>query len=511
MADDSNERSLPKTVLVFILKILWNVFVILTPILGFWLASSLSTFFNGSMWLPYLAGFAAFPLLPLVWETVAQWHFNQKVEEAEQAGDDEIPERILTFWDRFILRTLAVNLVFLTALAGWYPQKSFAALSTRGDWMLEGQEGEWVQPTRDALFETANMLEWLYEATRENPFEKYAEDEDRDVPTPEPNESDSTDSDDRAEEETDSEDTGSSDDESDDEPVSPDRPDWPPPDRLHPAVASIPESAESSIESVAKYIDRKEDDPYQTVKAIYDWTADNIAYDAKALAAGKYPPQDAETVFETKMAVCAGYSKLMKAFGEELGIKVVYVTGDSRERDGSISGSGHAWNAIRVGEKWFLADVTWGAGYVNGTTFHKRYEPNYLFTPPKLFSIDHFPDDENWQLREDPISRGEFMRQPMLKPSFYVHGFELEKPTRSQVTVYDDIEIKLDNPKGHFAMARLERKGGKRRKRCRTQTGDPFVITCSVDSPGTYYVSLLGSADRRSTYWSMGRIEFHRR
>ena len=69
---------------------------------------------------------------------------------------------------------------------------------------------------------------------------------------------------------------------------------------LHPAVAALPPEHETSIESVAKYLVEAESDPVQRVKALHDYVADRIAYDAEALAAGRFPPQDAKTVFERR-------------------------------------------------------------------------------------------------------------------------------------------------------------------------------------------------------------------
>ncbi|MEO0815430.1 MAG: hypothetical protein AAFY60_21405, partial [Myxococcota bacterium] len=44
-------------------------------------------------------------------------------------------------------------------------------------------------------------------------------------------------------------------------------------------VTSIPASAETDIESVAKYIAARESDPFMLVKALHDYVADRVAYD----------------------------------------------------------------------------------------------------------------------------------------------------------------------------------------------------------------------------------------
>ena len=70
--------------------------------------------------------------------------------------------RTLTFGDRMILRTLTLNLLFLGPLLYRFPDTAFTAISGRGDWMLEGREGEDVERARAAIFTTADALEWLH-------------------------------------------------------------------------------------------------------------------------------------------------------------------------------------------------------------------------------------------------------------------------------------------------------------------------------------------------------------
>jgi hypothetical protein len=44
----------------------------------------------------------------------------------------------------------------------------------------------------------------------------------------------------------------------------------------------MPRDAETDIAAVARYIKEREPDPKQRVKALHDWVADRIAYDAPA-------------------------------------------------------------------------------------------------------------------------------------------------------------------------------------------------------------------------------------
>ncbi|MGM0557283.1 MAG: transglutaminase domain-containing protein [Myxococcota bacterium] len=501
---------------------LWYALVVLTPLLGIWLASSLAAYLNGPTWLAALAGVLAFPALPLFWEAWSHRRHERK-NEAREADGNEAREPWFSFGDRFILRTLVVNLVFLTMLASLFPQASFAALSTRGDWMLEGRDAPWTSTARTALFGAAGGLEWLYNLTRDNPYERWDDDEDQPTPSPVAGEVDRTrPKDDEAPSQIidDSEPASPS-------PVTADRPEprvdktdtetrdaaprWPLNAELHPAVTTIPPHQETSPESVARYLAANERDPHRRVKAIYDWIADHIRYDAPALAAGDYPPQDPETVFETRKAVCAGYAKLFERMTETVGIESVYITGVSRDRGGNVGGSGHAWNAVEIDGRWYLLDATWGAGYVENDTFHKRYNPDYLFTPPRVLGVDHFPDKARWQLREDPLSRGEFMRQPMLKAGFFKRDFRLQSPRRSQVTVDDRVDIMLDRPAGQHVLASLYNAEGKRQNRCDVDGDRRVHVRCDIPRRGGYEVRLFGNDARAGEYDFVGQIQVRAR
>jgi transglutaminase/protease-like cytokinesis protein 3 len=153
---------------------------------------------------------------------------------------------------------------------------------------------------------------------------------------------------------------------------------WPFPKTLHPSVINIPDGIEGDITSVANFLASEASHPFLLVKALHDYVADRISYDFSALQAGQIPPQDAETVFRTRKAVCAGYANLLKALGSAIGFDVIYITGNSRDLDGNISGRRHAWNAVNIEGDWYLVDVTWDAGSVIDGVWKKRYSWNLI-------------------------------------------------------------------------------------------------------------------------------------
>lgn len=278
---------------------------------------------------------------------------------------------------------------------------------------------------------------------------------------------------------------------------------WPSPDRPHPLAKSIPAAHEVSIQAVARYMKAQEADPHRRFKALHDYVVTRVAYDFESLEPGKRRPQDADTVFRDRRGVCAGYANLLSALGREAGFEITNVSGRTRAEDGNLAGSFHAWNAVQIEGAWYLVDPTWNAGGKVDGAFRFNYRTTYLFTPPKIFSVDHLPSTPGWQLQQ-PISQGHFVRQPYLSPDFFRRGLELVSPTRSQVTVEKDAHIRIANPRGAKVVAVIARTG----QECETSGERQVRVHCRLPGSGNWQVVLFAGERGARSLRSMGRVEF---
>lgn len=399
-----------------------------TPLLAIWIASSMVAHEGGRIWLAALIGLSVFPGLPLLWELFATWR-------RRRSGSTTPP--VLTGFDRFVLRTLAVGIGFLAVVVVRDPGQVFVALSTRGDWMLDGRTGRIADGVRGVLLDAAGKLEWLHEATHRNRFAEHVDaastqtsspvlptdDDPVEVPSP-------------------------TNDPSQPDEAPPSNDTWPFDVALHPAVVAMPASAETSAEEIGKYLATAEPDPTKRLKAVHDYVADRVAYDTIALRNGEYPDQSAQAVLTRQLGVCAGYANLVAAIGNAAGIETVVVVGDARTgTDGfGDDDAGHAWNAARLGERWVLLDATWDSGAVDESGFMKQYSTEYLMAPPAAFGLTHLPDDERWQLRHDALDRAAFLRQPAMRPMSVAYGLRLVTPATGVVDVKDTLSIEIENP-----------------------------------------------------------------
>lgn len=505
-------------VVVVLFKVLLTLFVIMVPLLGVWFASSLAAYYHGPTWLVVTCGLLFFPIVPLLWEAWGTRRYRRKkaskqrrsltsrpsaelrAQASRELGAD--PDRILTFWDRMILRTLVLNLSLLVALGWLFPEEGFTALSARGDWMVEALDHGWAEPASRVLLRSAEGLEFLYRASHTNPYEEFV-DERLEAP----------DIEDRGEIRRTDEEDEPEDFEVDDgqrPPMS-----WPPPGELHPLVVAMPAEVETSIESVANYIAEHEDDPYYRIKALFDYVVDRIEYDVAVLDALRrgesyYPPQDAESIFLARVGVYAGYANLLVELGKYTGDEIVYITGNSREQDGAIAGIGHAWNAARINDRWYLVEPTWAAGHIDSEKgYVKTYDSTYLFTPPEVMINTHFPSDSKWQLLKEPLSRSAFVRQPMLRPAFFANGMELIEPTRSQIRVGREAHLRLRNPRGRHMLAYIVPRDGGQTRDCQIDPGVDLSIRCQLPSSGRYLIVFFGSKERYGSMPMWGQIEVH--
>jgi hypothetical protein len=484
------------------------------PLSGVWLASSLAAFANRATWLPVVAGLLLFPGLPLAWEGIG-------VLRARKAKGRR---RFLTFSDRLILRTLVINVVFLAVLLAAYPSRAFVALSTRGDWMLDGHHGATAERARSVLLTFAGAVEWLYDASHENPYREGREgqgDGVEPVPTPVPTATAAPTATaiPTASATATGTATATATASGSEVPSPPEVPEptpsgparYPLPATVHPAVVAMPREVEVSVASVGKYILEHEPDPMLRVKALHDWVADRIAYDTPNYMAHTVPDadRDAQAVFRSRVGVCAGYAKLLAELGKVTGDEILYVVGDARSEASPMEGEGHAWNAARIAGSWYLIDPTWDSGSNDNGTFKKQYSTEYLFTPPDQFAMTHFPDAPKWQLLERPLSRADFFRRPVLAPAFFANSLELRTPDRSQVSVGGSLDVAVGNPRNVFLLGDFTPKHGGPRTECK---GDRHTsLHCDFPAAGTYDVRLYANAKQFGTYAYAGSVEVNAR
>lgn len=126
---------------------------------------------------------------------------------------------------------------------------------------------------------------------------------------------------------------------------------------------------------------------YEKISAVYEWMCSNIKYDYTHLNDNAYRQQyTAYGALIKKTSVCEGYALLFYRLMLELGIDCRLIAGKA---DGGTGKYGpHAWNIVKLDEKYYNVDATWDATYYQA---YGKY--NYFLRCDKNFA-DHTRDNE---------------------------------------------------------------------------------------------------------------------
>lgn len=101
-----------------------------------------------------------------------------------------------------------------------------------------------------------------------------------------------------------------------------------------------------NVKSALKGLKLEGASDYKKVKAIHDYIINRVSYDTTLKKASAYD------AMIDKSTVCEGYSMLAYRLFSEAGL-------ESRIISGTGNGGAHAWNIVKVKDKWYNIDLTW--------------------------------------------------------------------------------------------------------------------------------------------------------
>lgn len=258
---------------------------------------------------------------------------------------------------------------------------------------------------------------------------------------------------------------------------------WPWIGQVSPTVSGMSPHDELTLASVAQYIRSREPDPFRRVKALHDWVVTRLEYDHDSVNPLRRKPQDAATVFQNRVAVCEGYARLLVELGRLTGDQIVYLTGDVREEFGAAAPVGHAWNAAKIADRWYLIDATWDDPTDPATQRSLTYRTDYLFIPPDVAIWNHFPDDARWQLLGNPLTRGDFLRQPFARPGIAREGITMISPDRAAIDASGALAVKLENPRRRYLLMEFRDPSG-RKTHCELPHAEHVSAQCQIPASG---------------------------
>ena len=229
---------------------------------------------------------------------------------------------------------------------------------------------------------------------------------------------------------------------------------------------------------------------------VYYWVSHNIDYDFNSFSKNKAIDCSPDSVLKTGQTVCGGYSSLYRDLVTNLGIECVdidcFAKGFGFQIGEAIPNkTNHEHNAIKLNNKWYLVDSTWGAGAIVDNKYQKDFNNFYFCCDPKEFVLTHYPTDQKWQLLKEPISKEVFSIFPFIDKRFFQFGFKSMNPFACQVNTEQIIDVifyydpNLDNNLKMNVQLFFEKKEEK--NSCLIQKYDDyFQIRILLNNKGNY-------------------------
>ncbi len=143
--------------------------------------------------------------------------------------------------------------------------------------------------------------------------------------------------------------------------------------------------------ALANYLTKDITGEKEKFDALFTWVASNIRYDFAAYFApsGAGMPR-IKRILKSRKGICLDYAYLMDSLCKLVNITNVTVTGYAKDElfdvNDSIYSDNHAWNAVKLDNRWYVYDVTWASGETDYklTRFSAFIYNLYLKHPPKF-------------------------------------------------------------------------------------------------------------------------------
>lgn len=213
----------------------------------------------------------------------------------------------------------------------------------------------------------------------------------------------------------------------------------------------------TSIAELGNYINTSFTNEEKKCRAIYYWIAKSIEYDVKSMYSINLKEKEKDIVtkaFTTKKAICMGYALLFDSLCKLTNITCEYITGSTRQ-DWFPEPTGHAWNAVKINQTWYLVDATWGSGYVENRKFVQSISNKYFLADGKTFYPNYHPIDAIWQLLEYPHDLFYFYNQSKTKTASVKWNYHDSIETHLKLSEIDKIiatqrRLKLNGTNSNF-------------------------------------------------------------
>ncbi len=138
------------------------------------------------------------------------------------------------------------------------------------------------------------------------------------------------------------------------------------------------ETVLAKVRTVLEALNIVAKDDYNRIKSIHDYIITNATYDISAIHTSGYDN------FVEQTSVCQGYAMITYLMMKEAGIDCRIITGSGK-------GVSHAWNIVKLNDKWYNIDCTWDDPVSQDGKQHLEYD---YFLKSDADFVNHIRDFE---------------------------------------------------------------------------------------------------------------------
>ena len=225
----------------------------------------------------------------------------------------------------------------------------------------------------------------------------------------------------------------------------------------------------NSAQKLAAKIDRDFTTDADKIRATFIWLTENIRYDLqeyynpttkrvrfsfineaeKQAKLQQIKDDIVNETFRKRKSVCEGYAQSFKKVCDLLQIESTIIKGYARNSSNEIgmipNASNHAWNAVKLNNKWELVDATWAAGYAINNKWEKNFTEYYFYPNPAELLRTHLPESGAWQLVNKQIDKKTFANQPIIGQGFFYRNLVLISPKKGIISNKKTAAFKIKN------------------------------------------------------------------
>jgi transglutaminase/protease-like cytokinesis protein 3 len=269
-----------------------------------------------------------------------------------------------------------------------------------------------------------------------------------------------------------------------------------------------PVTQTAALDTLIQSIDTRFDHPLEKTRALFTWVAIHLEFDCRE-DGQPLKATSLDQVLLSGKSQCAGYASLLQYGLRKMNLEAVTIRGVAKTAKKDLWWTekdlrpNHAWNAVKIGERWVLLDPTWasGASDADCRQVTRDFAPFYFDPPSAKFALSHLPTDSQWQLVSPIINKDDFRNLPVFHDPFYLHDISQIAPEKGVLKLKKgellELKVSSRSPLDSVAIWCEERKDIKPVFGRFTRKGDVYSFSYRIQENGHYFLNV--SLDGRNT------------